>query len=85
MLSNGYDVWGRTDDFVYMYQNAPVEDGEELSVTAHIESVNFTNGNASSGVMLRSGKEDGAKHVHFRLLPSGDALIVCRTDQNGES
>ncbi|MBM7568061.1 Ig-like domain-containing protein [Paenibacillus sacheonensis] len=83
--SNGYDVWGKADDFVYLYQNAHVEDGEELSVTAHIESVNNTNGNASSGVMLRSGTGDGDKHVHFRLLPSGDALIVYRTETGGES
>ncbi|TLS51878.1 hypothetical protein FE782_13305 [Paenibacillus antri] len=85
VLSNGYDVWGTADDFVYLHQNASLQEGEAVTVTARIESVVFTNANASSGVMLRSGDGDGAKHVHFRLLPNGNSVLVYRTSENGSS
>jgi len=83
IYSNGYDVWGNTDECTYLYQETNSTKEDEVSITAHIGPMTNTHKDAASGLMFRSSDSADAKIVHTRLLPNGTTIIVMRKEQGG--
>jgi hypothetical protein len=79
---SGYDIWGTSDEFQYVWQNLS-GDGE---VRARVTSVqNTAGGRAKAGVMIRETLAGGSKHALMALRPDGNFEFINRTSTDGSS
>ncbi|WP_158560401.1 Ig-like domain-containing protein [Paenibacillus contaminans] len=86
MLSSGKDVWGKTDDFTYVYQEAALPDASYgFSMTATVHAVERTNASAAAGIMIRDSAAPDSKNVMLRVTPSGGLLNTYRENDGGDS
>ncbi len=68
VTASGGDIWGTSDDFFFV--NQPLEGNG--SITAKVLSFNNTSGWSKTGVMIRDGLEENAKHASL-FLTGGQA------------
>lgn len=84
VMSNGANVWGAADDFIYTYQDVELpEDAAAVSLTARIQSLENTNTSAAAGLMFRDNDTPGAKNVMLRVTPGGSLQMTYREQQGG--
>ena len=90
MESNAYCYWGTTDDvsFAYKQFNVAPRDSDSLTVEATVNSFgpvnpsDSANGNASTGIMIRSSLSNDASGVFLHLREEG-LMIVYRSKTAG--
>jgi len=78
---SGADIWNTLDEFQYVY--VPLNgDG---TITARVASLQNTNVWAKSGVMIREGLSDAARHAFMAITPGNGAAFQRRTAVGGAS
>ena len=77
----GKDIWGRSDEFHYVY-NDHSGDGE---IIAKVTSVENTNGWAKAGVMFRDGTAANAKMAMVIQRPDKQVCFQWRTNTGGSA
>jgi len=81
VMGSGRDVWGKPDDFVFMYKNITADPNTKVTVKATLNWMQASDANAQLGVMIRDQDTDSAKHVHFRFRPDGGPRFAYRSDE----
>lgn len=86
VLSSGKDVWGKADDFTYVYQETALPDASYgFSMTATVHAIERTNASAAAGIMIRDSAAPDSKNVMLRVTPSGGLLNTYRETDGGDS
>jgi len=86
MLSSGKDVWGKADDFTYLYQEVSLPDASYgFSMTTTVHAIGRTNSSAAVGIMVRDSADPDSKNVMLRVTPSGGILNTYREVGNGDT
>lgn len=79
--ASGNDIWNNTDEFHYAYQ--PLSgDGQ---IIARVVSVEYTNGWAKAGVMIRETLDGNSKHAMMVVTPGSGNAFQRRTSTGGSS
>jgi hypothetical protein len=73
----GNDIWGRSDQFHFVWQQLPGGGG----VQAKVVSQSNTNPWAKSGVMLRQSTDPGSAYYAAYVTPGNGIVIQYRTSQ----
>ncbi|MFX0558086.1 PKD domain-containing protein, partial [Maribacter sp. CXY002] len=81
--ASGSDIWGRADEFHYVYQQL----SGDMEITARVLSLDNTNGWAKAGLMIRSGLSANASlalvSMHPNPLGSGPGYTLQQRDTDG--
>jgi regulation of enolase protein 1 (concanavalin A-like superfamily) len=78
--ASGADIWGRRDEFHYVYQRLS---GDGV-ITAQVTSITNTNARAKAGVMIRESLNSNSRHAMVAITPTG-ATFARRTSAGGVS
>ncbi|NQX58049.1 right-handed parallel beta-helix repeat-containing protein [Paenibacillus qinlingensis] len=86
LVGKGDNVWGTSDDFVYLKKSVLNSNaaGNKLTLKANIEFSSYDP--ASIGLMFREQDTAGSEHAEFRMDGAGDILrIVFRNTASGST
>jgi glucose/arabinose dehydrogenase len=78
---SGADIWGNADAFHFVYQ--PLNGNGQL--VARVTGVQFTDGWAKGGVMIRESLTAGSRHASMFLTPGNGLAFQRRTTTGGVS
>lgn len=81
VAGSGADIWGSADEFQYAAQKL-TGDG---SIEARVVSLDPTDSNAKTGVMIRASLDANAMHAAMLLTSSNGAKMTRRTASGGAS
>jgi hypothetical protein len=70
----GKDIWGRIDQFNYVYQSS----AGDLTITAQVSDQQNTNAWAKSGVMIRETTDPGSAYVFVVITPGNGVNMQYR-------
>jgi len=82
LMGKGRDVWGKPDDFVYIYKNVQADINTKVTMYATVDWFMASDANAQLGIMIRDENTADSKHAHFRFRPDGGPRFSWRNDEN---
>ena len=77
LYAGGSDVWGREDQFRFVYQTLT----GDFAITATVDALAFTHTYAKAGLMLRQGLDKDARFATVDTLPDGTVEFGARPAQ----
>ncbi|HLG70905.1 MAG TPA: hypothetical protein VK009_10820 [Chloroflexota bacterium] len=81
LQSSGWDVWGASDQFHFVWQSLSGDGG----ISARVASQAGSNAWAKAGVMLRASSDPGSPYFAMFVTPSNGILVDVRSAQGGNA